>query len=433
MNKKLRALIQRKTELAAKARAITDAAEADNARDLTEDEQTNFDSIMSDIAGVNSSIEREQQLIDAENNANALHIPDDSHISGGDDVAAQSPTRGFNSYGEYLLAVRAAGLQSGQVDQRLLYDAAAPSTYGSEGVGADGGFLIPPEYSREIFDVSMEGDSFMNLTDDTPISGNSMVFPADETTPWGTDGIRAYWEDEADAATATKPKLEPRTLRLKKLMALVPVTDELMADAMALSSYLTKKTGQSIRWKANDSIVNGSGVGKPKGVANAGSLVVQAKETSQTADTINANNVAKMFARMPAGSLSSAYWLISNDSFNQLITMTVGNAPIWTPPSSGMVNAPAGLLLGRPIIMSQSCQTLGDQGDIYFIDFKAYRTITKAGGIETATSMHLYFDAGATAFRATFRVDGEPSLRSAISPANGSTTLSPFVTLAARA
>jgi hypothetical protein len=46
--------------------------------------------------------------------------------------------------------------------------------------------------------------------------------------------------------------------------------------------------------------------------------------------------------------------------------------------------------------------------------------------------VHLYFDADATAFRTLFRVDGAPKIAAAISPAKGSTTLSPFVVLAAR-
>lgn len=50
-----------------------------------------------------------------------------------------------------------------------------------------------------------------------------------------------------------------------------------------------------------------------------------------------------------------------------------------------------------------------------------------------ATSMHLYFDADAVAFKATFRVDGQPKLAAAVSPANGSNTMSAFVQLDTRA
>jgi hypothetical protein len=46
------------------------------------------------------------------------------------------------------------------------------------------------------------------------------------------------------------------------------------------------------------------------------------------------------------------------------------------------------------------------QGDVCLFAPKWYRCITKAGGIETAQSLHLYFDADAVAFRCTFRIDG---------------------------
>jgi hypothetical protein len=46
--------------------------------------------------------------------------------------------------------------------------------------------------------------------------------------------------------------------------------------------------------------------------------------------------------------------------------------------------------------------------------------------------MHLYFDADATAFRALFRIDGQPKIVAPIAQAKGSKTLSPFIQLAAR-
>ncbi len=66
------------------------------------------------------------------------------------------------------------------------------------------------------------------------------------------------------------------------------------------------------------------------------------------------------------------------------------------------------------------------------VDLSYYQTITKEGGMETATSMHLYFDADAAAFRTIFRMDGQPKIAAPISPAKGANKLSPFVQLAAR-
>ncbi len=47
-------------------------------------------------------------------------------------------------------------------------------------------------------------------------------------------------------------------------------------------------------------------------------------------------------------------------------------------------------------------------------------------------SMHLWFDQGATAFRWTFRIGGQPWLSAPISRKNGSNTLSHFVALQTR-
>ncbi len=320
------------------------------------------------------------------------------------------------------------------VDERLRPLAAAAGTEGTTGVGADGGFLIPPQWQSRVRQHMDDVEALLPRTDNITLSGpgNSMTFPADETTAWGTDGVRAYWTAEATAATLSKPALKERTMRAHKLLALVPVTDELMSDAASLESWLVPRIGRSIRWKTNDALINGTGAGQPRGILNAAALVSVAKEGSQAADTIQVENVAKMFARMPTSSLGRAVWHINPDVWPQIITMTLSNQAIFMGPS-GAPESPAGTLLGRPIIPLESCQTLGDKGDIYFVDWSAYVTLTKSGGITFATSIHLYFDAEETAFRASFRVDGQPWLNSSITPANGSANRSPFVTLAERA
>ncbi len=83
------------------------------------------------------------------------------------------------------------------------------------------------------------------------------------------------------------------------------------------------------------------------------------------------------------------------------------------------------------MIVSQTCQTLGDAGDIYCVDLSSYASIVK--GVEFAESIHLYFDANTKAYRATMRYDGQSYYDAAISNANGSGSISPFVRLAARA
>lgn len=380
--------------------------------------------------------EREILTAEAAMTASVLDVGADPKITGGTDARENDPKRGFRTFGDFTRAVMQAGQPTrGKLDPRLLGDseigAAAPTTYGNEAVGADGGYLVPPEYSRKIFDLSLDEGNLLPLTMDLPVGGNSITFPVDETTPWGTDGIRMYYANEAGAATQTKPKLGERTLKLRKLLGLVPLTDELAADSLAAGAFVTKALGRSLAWKVNDGIVNGNGVQAPLGFRTAASIISQAAEAAQAADTINAANCAKMIGRLVNPSSSKIRWLVHPDALNQLVTMTIGNQPIWTPPNQGIQNAPAGFLLGRPIIISQVCQTLGDAGDILLANFDGYVSISK--GPEMAESMHLFFDYGLNAFRLTFRWDGQPWLSAAVSPANGSSTLSDAVQLAARA
>ena len=397
-----------------------DAVEAHAAK--AADLKAAVDRISQSVADERSVADAERQLVPVREAINR-----EPSVTGGEDRSRLDPRGGFASFGEFAESVFRAG--TGQVlDPRLTFEAGAPTTFGRESVGADGGYLVPQEFSSRVWSHSLDEGSFVPLTDNNPISGNSMTFPKDETTPWGTNGVRAAWQGEGAAAAQTKPVLGELSLRLKRLTALIPVTDELLADASAAAGYVTRKAGSSIAWKVNDAIVNGDGNGKPLGFLIAGGAVSVAKEGSQTAATINAANVSKMFGRLPRVTAQTR-WLINHDAINQLPQMVVGQQPVW---QADFKVSPYGTLLGIPVVPSQVCATLGTQNDILLANFSDYVTITKSGGIEVATSMHLFFDANATAFRLTFRMDGQPWYATPISPANGSSTLSAFVRLDTR-
>lgn len=430
----IRALKAKLATVLGQARGITDKAAAEGRDTLSAEEQSAFDGHMAASQQLRAQITNLEALADAEAGmGTALDLGQQAQVTGTKTNVADDPKRGFKSFGEYAKAVRAGA--GGRPDERLLIGAAAPTTFSNENSGGDGGFAVPPEYSREIWNLSLMEDSLIPMTDNTPINGNSMVFPQDETTPWGTDGVRAYWAAEASAATQTKVKMGVASLRLNKLMALMPITDELTEDAAALGAYLLDKGATSIRWKANEAIFQGTGAGQPQGLMNSAAMVEVAKESGQAASTLDPKNLAKMIARLPPGSYGKSVWVIGPDSLPALFTLSLGNYPIYLPQGGGvpaLQGSPYGSLLGRPVMVSQHAEAFSSAGDVQLHDLSYYRTITKAGGIETATSMHLFFDAGATAFRVTFRMDGAPKLKAAISQAKGSNTLSPFVRLGAR-
>jgi HK97 family phage major capsid protein len=427
-SKDLRDLQAKKAGLIASARALTDLAKTET-RDLSAEESTQFDALVEQSDTVSLAIEKERFLLDSEA---SLGFSAGSTIIDMGDNREKDEKRGFKSFGEFAHAVQVASSGRNAIDERLSLMAAAPSTYGNESTGADGGFLVPPEFSKQIFTLSLTEDSLLPLTDNIEISGNSMVFPKDETTPWGTDGVRAYWQAEATVATATKPKFGTSILRLQKLMALVPLSDELLADTSALDSYLPDKVADSIRWKVNEALLFGTGQGQPLGCFSSGAFIMQIKDGSQAASTVSLANVSNMVARLIPGCYPRSVWLITPDALPSLFGLTLGNYPIYLPVNQGAQGSPYGTLMGRPIMVSQHAPAFSAQGDISLIDPTYIRSITKAGGIQTATSIHLYFDADATAFRATFRVDAQPKIAAAVSQAKGSKTLSAFIQLEAR-
>lgn len=309
----------------------------------------------------------------------------------------------------------------------------------SEAVDSEGGFLVPPTFSSQIFQRVYDND-LLTRTDKYTVTGREMIFPAiDETSRVDGSrfgGVLAYWRDEAATVTATKPKLRQVKLSLNSLMALGYITEELQSDGPALDTFLTKNFAMEIEFAIGNALINGTGVGRPLGIKNAACLVSVSKETGQAAATINTQNLVKMWSRMWGPSRKNAVWLINQDVEPALLTLTlgIGTAGVATyMPPGGLSDSPYATLLGRPVLPVEFCATLGTVGDIILADMSQYVTISK-GSADTQMSMHLRFDFAENAYRTIFRIDGRPWWHSALTPASGSSnTLSPFVALATRA
>jgi HK97 family phage major capsid protein len=107
---------------------------------------------------------------------------------------------GFRSFGEFAQEVRNAARGNETDGVRRLRNAA--TTYGNEQTGADGGFLIPPSFSAEIWKKVQAEENLLNRCTPLVTDGNSMMIPKDETTPWQTTGgVQVYWEGEGQVPT----------------------------------------------------------------------------------------------------------------------------------------------------------------------------------------------------------------------------------------
>jgi len=311
--------------------------------------------------------------------------------------------------------------------------AAAPSPLHRETQSEDG-LMVPPEFRQQIWTPAYEADDLLPLFSPETTSSLVVNLLADETTPWGASGIKAYWVAEAGQLTATRLSTKPRQVQLHKAGCMVFATDELLQDTALLTARINQKAPQAIGWLISESLIRGNGLAKPLGYEDPayGGVVSQAKETNQKAATIYAENVLNMASRTLEGPGSRIMWLGHRSIIPQLATLKIGVEPSWTNQNQGLREAPNGMLLGFQVRFSQHCQTLGTQGDLSLIDFSGYAAFVHSSGTRFDSSIHLYFDFDLSAFRWIIRVGGMPYLSTPVSPYKGSATMSHFVQLATR-
>ena len=425
----------RRKELIDKTRNIRSIANQEN-RELSDEE----------ARVVNESLERSEHLSKEIKTEERLGAQEDLALESHrdairPDVGAGSTPPGqpkfFRSFGEQLQAVYRAAQPGAKLDSRLEQRAVSGM---SEGVPADGGFLVQTDFATELIKRVYSTGAVAARCRQIAIGPNSngvTINAINETSRadgsrWG--GVKVYWTAEAGDKTATQPEFRQIELKLKKLTGLAYATDELLQDSSALESVLMQAFAEEFAFRLDDAIIRGAGGGQPMGILNAGCLVTQAIEGGQLADTIVAENLVNIWSRLWVGSRQNAVWFINQSIEPQLYTMGLavglGGVSVYMPPG-GFSASPYGSIFGRPVIAIEQTDTLGDLGDIILADMSQYLLATK-GGIQSASSIHVRFVNDETTFRFVYRVDGQPAWASALTPFNTAPTVSPFVTLAAR-
>ncbi|MEP3633690.1 MAG: phage major capsid protein [Shimia thalassica] len=415
--------------LKAKGLKLVEKADSEG-RDFTEAEADEYAQIEEDIEKAQADIKREEDMRERRRAMEGARAP-----YGHNDVREDDPavTGGFKDIGEFAVAVHGAvtaGRVGGTIDSRLV--AATPDGTHIGGSSDGEGYLLPAQMRDGIWGLVEGFDEFGPLIDEEPTAKREVKMLADETTPWGSAGIVAHWRAEGSKMDPSKIPGQERNVPLHELYTLALATEELLEDAPRLSNRLGRKAAQAIAFRKNEAIVQGTGVGQPLGWTKSKALIVVAKESGQEASSLLAKNIVKMFSRLTRIPGDKPFWLINQDVLPELMFMTIGDKPVWTPPN-GLTDAPGGFLLGLPIRFSEFAETLGAQGDVQLISPKGYYGARRSTGIKAATSIHLYFDYNIQAFRWVFRYGGQPHLSKPISPNKGTATRSHFVTLGARA
>lgn len=356
-----------------------------------------------------------------------------ANMNGNVKVTLDEADRPFQSHGEFFMSVKNAAIAPHALDPRLkkLHTPAAElkATGYNEAIPSEGGFLVQNETAAGIKEKMYKTGTVLSQFAKDPVTGNTMTYnKVDETSRADgsrNGGVTGYWGSEAGSLTASKGKFNQLELKLKKVYALCVATDEVLEDAGTLGSWLMRVAPEELRFKVEDAIINGNGVGKPLGILNSGAL----KSATRTdANEIDVLDIGRMWAARYSGA-DDYVWFGNQSIFPQLLTLTIGNMPVFLP-AGGLSGLPYATLLGRPYYDTEYNPTLGTLGDLLLCSPSGYQAIEKSGGIQTASSIHVYFTQGEQAFRFVYRVDGGPLWDTTLTGKDGG-TYSPFVVLAA--
>jgi HK97 family phage major capsid protein len=430
-----------KTDLLAKIDGIALSAKLE-ARDLNDNEITDSEAAIADVETINQIIDTRNRQSSLTARAAALRgtgnaAPSQAaqpQISGVRNRIEDDPTKGFKSRGEFFSEVMKAGIKGSTDNEGLRYLSAAGSDEHAGANDAYGGFTIPETFLGNLMTVDPELDQIagrvMRITMQSPTVHISARTDKNHSTSV-TGGLRVVRRAETEEVSATRMATERITLTANSLMGVSYATEELLTDSpLSFAQIIGSSFAQEISSKIMNERLNGTGVGEFEGVLNSPATVSVAKETSQTAATINLKNIVKMYARL--WGKDQGVWLANHDTIPQIAQLnhdaTNGSAPAWMP---SLIEGQPDRLYGRPIFFTEYCATLGTVGDILLCNWSQYLEGV-LGGTNFAESVHVRFVNNERAFRVTLRNDGRGWWRSALTPKNGA-TLSPFISLATRA
>lgn len=383
---------QKRAALVKQAREILDRAESER-RDLTAEEQAQWDRIMADVDALGKQIEREERTAALEQQlGRSLGTRVGGREQPGDGADGRPGRAGEEYRAAFWKAMRYTRNALDAPEVRAL----------QEGVDSEGGYLVPDEFERMLVQV---------LEDQNVMRGLATVITtaSDRAIPVVTSHGTASWIAEEGAFAESDEVFGQKVLYAFKVGTLIKVSEELLQDsAFDLEQYLAAEFARRIGAAEEAAFVNGNGVGKPMGVVGDASLGV----TAASATAVTADELVDLFHSLKRPYRPRATWLMADATAKAVRKLKDTDGQyIWQP---GLQAGQPDRLLGRPVAISDNMPTMATGNrSILFGDFSYYWIADRQGRVFQRLN-ELYAVNGQVGFRAYQRVDGKLILAEAV-------------------
>lgn len=267
----------------------------------------------------------------------------------------------------------------------------------SEGVQADGGYLVPEEFERQIVSGLDEANVVRGLA-------KVITTSAERKIPVAATHSTAAWTAENGAYTPSDPSFDQKTIDAFKLTDLVKVSIELLQDSMFdLESYIAAEFARAFGIAEEEAFCVGTGTGQPTGIFTANGGEVGVTATGSTA--VTADELISLVYSLKSPYRRNAKFLANDATISAIRKLKDGNGVyLWQP---SLQAGEPDKLLGYDLYTSPYVpQMEAGAFSLAFGDFKNYWIADRAG--RTVQRLNeLYSTNGQVGFVATERVDGK--------------------------
>lgn len=292
----------------------------------------------------------------------------------------------------------------------------------SEGTDADGGYTVPTEFYNVVVQFAVAQSPLLSKVWRLPMSNQTLKIPKlAQSAGSYFGGISLTWTDEGAQKASSKPTFEQLSFTARKLVGLLYMTDELIADsAINIVNFMTGVFTRAFQYEMENMIVNGSGSGQPLGVLNDPSVNLVARDT---ASTVKYDDVVDMDAVIDEN-IGDLTWVTRKATVAVLRKLKDdNNQPIFHADYSTMMGQRTvpDTMLGYQVVKTRNAPALASKGDLILGDF-GYYILAMRQELKIDSSMHLKFDYDETAYRFVARLDGKPGVSTAFAVLKATTS-----------
>ena len=272
--------------------------------------------------------------------------------------------------------------------------------------GADGGYLVPEEFSTLVITKKSAIAKMRKFATVIPMVTDKLHVPYDNNNTAPT------WESENSNPTPSDASFAEITLTPYKLKVLSVVSNELLADAnVSIINYLAEQFARTMAAEEDKQFFTGNGSSKPTGLRS-----LSVTSVTQAGASLAYSDVLKLFMALPEQYRANATFATSPTGIQLLMGLVDDqHRPIFMP--SWEAGKPA-TLFGRPLIEVADWPTnltvgsASNTTEIWFGDLSTY-VVGDRQALEMSISTERYFEYDQTALKAILRVDGKGTLTDA--------------------